>query len=74
MTTDFYYAADQNGQHNMFLSLPKRNYRDGLGCWSGDYSVNAAFFFGLLQDQGLRLPRIGWEDEPVRIRIKIKIK
>lgn len=66
-----FYAVSKSGQGRIFTTLPERD--EHWGMWLGESVGCISTLFMLFLSDGLQLPTITWEDEPVELELSIKV-
>lgn len=66
---EIYYAVNKSGQGRVFQDKPKRN--NNLDVWAGQYDGSVTILVARMESLGFVLPKITWEDEPVKLKLSL---
>lgn len=64
-----WYAVSKTGQGRVFTTKPERN--DHFGIWVGEHVGFVSSLFMWAESEGLRLPDLKWNDDPVPMTVTI---
>lgn len=67
-----FYAKNADGSDVFFTSLPERD--DHFKIWVGESVGVLSSFASYAISNGIVLPRLRWEDNPIMIKISIIVK
>ena len=70
MTEYVYYAVSKEKQGGVFLDVPEKD--EHWGRWTGHQMGCISSLFAFFEANGMRLPDIGFNDEPRKFRITIE--
>ncbi len=66
---EIFYAVNKSGQGCVFADEPRRD--TGLEVWEGQYNGSITMVVARMESLGFVLPRITWEDEPVKLKLSL---
>lgn len=66
---EIFYAVNKSGQGCVFEDEPSRD--TGLEVWEGQYNGSITMVVARMESLGFVLPRITWEDEPVKLKLSL---
>lgn len=69
MEMNIWYAVSKSGQGCVFVTQPERN--DHRGIWEGTLMGCVTSLVMTMESEGFELPRIKWNDDPVRFTLKL---
>ena len=64
-----YYAVAESGQGFIFIGEPWRDC--AVNTWRGELDGNVIMVVSRFEALGFVLPRITWEDEPVKLKLSL---
>ena len=64
-----WYAVSKTGQGGIYTSCPERN--GHFGTWVGERVGCISSLVMMMEADGLPLPLIRWQDEPVRMTLSL---
>lgn len=64
-----FYAVDESGQGKIFAEEPYRN--SIYGVWQGKSAVSISSILWRLESLGFILPKITWEDKPIKLKLSL---
>lgn len=71
MTKKLWYAVSKKGQGRVFTTCPIRD--EHFGIWLGESIGCISTTLMLFESDGLDLPAIKWNDDPVQIELSINV-
>lgn len=66
---EIFYAVNKSGQGCVFEDEPSRD--TVLEVWVGQYNGSITMVVARMESLGFVLPRITWEDEPVKLKLSL---
>ena len=66
---EIYYAVHKSGQGCVFVATPTRD--NTRQVWTGQYDGHVTSVVARMESLGFVLPRITWEDEPVKLKLSL---
>lgn len=66
---EIFYAVNKSGQGCVFKEEPSRD--TVLEVWVGQYNGSITMVVARMESLGFVLPRITWEDEPVKLKLSL---
>mgnify|MGYP007069944224 CR=1 FL=1 len=66
---EIFYAVNKSGQGVIFEDEPSRDTM--LEVWCGQYNGSVTMVVARMESLGFVLPKITWEDEPVKLKLSL---
>lgn len=66
---EIFYAVNKSGQGVIFEDEPSRD--TILEVWVGQYNGSVTMVVARMESLGFVLPKITWEDEPVKLKLSL---
>lgn len=64
-------AAGKDGQYRCYKQMPNRD--TTRQSWTGDLDLQGTLALARLENLGISLPSLSWEDEPVQLKMSVEL-